>query len=273
MDTADVDNFLKELQVVIVHGGSGERLKHRTGDTPKSLLVVYNGEPEGNERTLLDYELELWHGFCPDITILLGEPTQSVARYIEERHPNLGVRYSISRQDLGKGGIIGQAMLDGLIDQTRPIVVTFPDDLKLDRDLPYTVALMHLDGISRGCLATDILVEGAEYQYGRSEVERRGYVRTRSGLEIPVGTVVSREEKPIIREPTSIGVYVFDPKTYPMFISEQPPYRFEDTVLAKLYSKGKLNCGILSIGVWIPVNDDNGYAAARRELTRRNGII
>lgn len=249
-----VERFLSEPQIVIIHGGLGKRLKHITGDMPKGLLEVYG------KRTLIDYEIDLWNIFNLPIVVLLSQFTQPVMTYISNNRPDIRAQYSLGELELGKNGRIQKAIGDGLINKDRPVIVTFPDDFKLNKHLPRIVIESHIKGREYGCIATDVMVPGTKYQYGSSIIGEHGIV-------------TQRVEKPFIEKPTSIGVYVFDPEALEM-IRSYPPYTdFEPTLLNHLCTGRRLYSCMLDEDVWIPVNDDKGYGEVRQELLKRNGQI
>ena len=89
------------MQVVIVAGGKGTRLRERLGDLPKPMAPV-DGKP------LVEHQVELArrHG-CDDIVLLLGYGAKYIRNYFGDGSRwNVGIRYFEENKPLGTAGAV-----------------------------------------------------------------------------------------------------------------------------------------------------------------------
>lgn len=92
------------MQVVILAGGKGARLRPLTYETPKPMFPI-NGKP------FLEYQLELVksYGFC-DALILAGYLGKQILEYFGDgRNLGMNLQYAIEGHPLGTGGALKNA--------------------------------------------------------------------------------------------------------------------------------------------------------------------
>jgi mannose-1-phosphate guanylyltransferase len=91
------ENSLKGIDVAILAGGLGTRIKGILGDTPKVLAPI-------NDRAYLDYLLEWLDGFgASRIIMCLGHLAQKVENHLQGR---VGVECIVEPEPLGTGGAV-----------------------------------------------------------------------------------------------------------------------------------------------------------------------
>ncbi len=246
--------YLANLQVVMLAGGAGERLKHRCKDMPKPLLRI-------NDQTLLDYTVGLYKSAgCRTFVFLLGHLGDKVREYIEETGLVENPRFYVEKSKLGKGGAIKNAIREGLIDTRKPFIITYPDDIVLDADFPKKLAEAHMRGVARGCKATVVRVDKTRYRYG--------WVKADSS-----GIVTHFEEKPWVEYPASVGIFVFEPEAVAFFDKyvdmEKLPNDFEESVVPHLVREKLLFTYTIPVELWIPVNEEKEFQQAEKALGKK----
>jgi NDP-sugar pyrophosphorylase family protein len=249
----DTDEYLANLQVVMLAGGTGQRLKHRCKDIPKPLLKV-------DDQTLLDYAVNLYkRAGCRNFVFLLGHHGDKVREYIESNHLVDNPRFYVERTKLGKGGAIKNAIKEGLIDTAKPFMITYPDDLILDSEFPRKLVETHLHGVAQGCHATVVRVDKTRYRYGWVKADDNG-------------VVTHFEEKPWVDYPANVGIFVFDPDIVQFFDKyvdmDRLPIDFEDSVVPELVKEKLLFTYTIPVEFWIPVNEEKEFILAEKALNK-----
>lgn len=252
-------NENKDIQVLIVAGGMGERLRHRTCDgLPKALLML-NGKP------IIDYCIELFtrHGFR-DFSFLLGHGGDKVKEYIGDgRRFGINAKFSLEKEKLGKAGALKHALDNNAIDRTRPCIVTYPDDLILDRDFPKQLVQRHESGREKGCLATVVCVDKTQYRYGVVKTDDNGIV-------------MEFEEKPFVMIPTNVAIYVLEPEVYDIIDKavdlQKRPVDFEDVIVPELVKRRVLYSFTLPYESWIPINEEKEFRQAEKVISGNGDV-
>jgi NDP-sugar pyrophosphorylase family protein len=245
----NIDDYLKKTQVVVVAGGLGTRLRHRTGNgLPKPLLQV-------GKKPMIDRCLELFvNNGLKDFVLLIGYKGEKIKEYVGDgSRYGINVKYSSESKRLGKAGAIKFALDNGSIDKKRPCIITYPDDLILIRDFPKKLIRRHLLGLKKGCLATVVRVNKTQFRYGVVVTDDEGIV-------------IDFQEKPFIPYPACVGIYALEPQIYNIIDEivnlEQAPIDFEGVVVPKLVREGLLFSFTIPIESWIPVNEEKEFRRA-----------
>ncbi|MEM3394267.1 MAG: sugar phosphate nucleotidyltransferase, partial [Candidatus Methanomethylicia archaeon] len=101
-----------------------------------------------------------------------------------------------------KGKALKHALKSGVIERDKRAIITFPDDLKLNRFLPLILLAQHIHGVENYDIwATSTLITSTTYPYGIAEIDE-------------VGRIKRFVEKPFINVLTHIGMCVIEPNVY-----------------------------------------------------------
>ena len=253
----DVKNFLENCQIIIVAGGLGTGLRHRTGnEIPKPLIKI-------NDKTLLDYCIELFsNAGCKNFILLIGYLAEKIKAYVGDGSKyGINVKYSREKEKLGKGGAIKLALDNGVIDKSKPAIIVYPDDLIINPNFPFQLARRHMVGISKGALMTLVSVRRTFYRYGSPYIDDEGFV-------------VEFQEKPPVELPANVAIYVLQPELYEtidkLIDLNKKPVEFEDIVLPELIKRRIVFNFTIPLESWIPVNDEKEFRKARKILSEKN---
>lgn len=178
------------------------------------------------------------------------------AHSIEDRlgdGASLGVEITYSHdpeQPVGKGGAVRNALGNGSIPAEATLFVVNPDDVVLNFPGSFVryIGEAHLEGHSRGMLATAALVPGQEYPG--------------TGMMVVDNQVIDAEMYPFIPVPLHAGITVFPPEIFPRFYELFPLTKksdFEQVLYPLLAKEKKLWSVGLTEGTWIAVNDLKSY--------------
>ena len=248
---------IKKTQIVIPVGGHGKRLGYQ--DTPKALIKVAG-------KTLIEREIELYRdcGFT-DYKLLIGYLGDKIKDYLGDgRRLNVKIQYCEDPKvkEKGKGKALKNAIEKGIIEKNRRTIITFPDDIKLNRFLPIMLLAHHIHGYERyGTIATALLISSTTYPYGTAKIDNYGRIE-------------QFIEKPQIHILTNVGVCVMEPQIYDLIkklikIDDPKPIEYEKVILPKIAEDRKLYSMIIQGDdkeEWIPVN-------TRKELERAEKIL
>ena len=233
--------------MVIVAGGKAKRLG--VSDVPKALLKVGN-------KTLLDLCVEMYKecGYR-DFVLLLGHLHERVEEHLE-KVGNYGVNVKISVDpepgNVGKGKALKYALVRGAIDRSKRAIITYPDDVFLDRMLPIKLLIEHMHAVeSYGVWASLVFVPGIEYPYGIAQTSYNGVIE-------------KFEEKPFIEHVTYTGTCMVEPRVFDIIdeivdLNYPGAVDFEGLVIPKLAKEKKLYCVRIPPYTWIPVNTLKDY--------------
>jgi len=250
-----MNRALNECQVVVVAGGEGSRLLHRTrGIIPKYLLGIYNEK-------ILDYVLYPYVSTgLQDYHFLIAKKfLDKTERHMRRKYRGLNVDYSLEYKKLGKGGAIRKALLNGIIDRENPSVVVFGDDIITMPYLCKRLFRSHAENRVKKRIATLVRVAELELEFGMPEVSKRDPTK-----------IVRFVEKPLVNVPASCGTYVADPGFYDIILKQPRVFNTEDKVFPKLARRDLLGAFTMLHKHWLPVNDEKQLESAERELERLN---
>ncbi len=244
----------KSIQIVVIAGGMGERLRHRTHDElPKALLKL-------GDKPIIDYCIELFskNGFT-DFAFLLGHGGDKLKEYIADgRKFGINARFSLEQEKLGKAGALKFALQNSAIERTKPCIITYPDDLILNKDFPKQLLRRHALGKEKGCLATIVRVNKTQYRYGVVNTDDEGFV-------------ISFEEKPFVLMPANVAIYVLEPEIYKIIDRlvnlEKKPVDFEGVVVPELVKMRALYSFTMPYESWIPINEEKEFRQAEKAVT------
>jgi len=242
-----------KMQVVLIAGGMGERLRHRTHDeVPKALLKL-------GDKPIIDYCIELFskNGF-KDFVFLLGHGGDKLKDYVGDGSKfGINVKYSLEKEKLGKAGAIKQGLDIGAIDRKKACIISYPDDLILNKDFPKQLLRRHIVGKEKGCLSTVVRVNKTQYRYGVVNTDDEGFV-------------ISFEEKPAVMMPANVAIYVLEPQVYEIvdkFVDmSKKPIDFEDVVVPELVRRRVLYSFTIPYESWIPINEEKEFRQAEKVL-------
>ncbi|MEM5820148.1 MAG: sugar phosphate nucleotidyltransferase [Candidatus Aenigmatarchaeota archaeon] len=246
----EIDKEIKDTKVVILAGGSGKRMNI---DKPKALLEL------SENYTLLDKEIDLYFscGF-KNFIFLLGKYADQIIDHLEKRNYRDKINYEIcidpKTSNWGKGKALKYAYEVGILKRER-IMISFPDDLKLDNFLPIKLLLTHLEVRKRyDILGTIVLTNGFEFPFGVAKVENN--------------FIIDFVEKPLMNVFVSIGMYLLEKEVIDLIdeyidLNESKSIEFEDIILPKLSKERKLYSLFVSHDIWLPINDMKSYEKAR----------
>lgn len=249
INQALVDHFIENCIVVLAVGGEGTRLSSLTKSKRinKSSLILPNGDAM-IERTVKMYR----NSGLKRFVALVYHEASSIVELLGDGS-NLGVEITYSYdpgKPVGRGGAILNAILSGYIPTDNNIIVHNPDDQIVDYDgsFPKDIIKGHINGISKGMLATVVVVEGISHPY--------------TGMKINNSIIQDIKMYPIIPIPTHIGVTIFSPdikEYFKRFFTLTEKVDFEATLFPEL-SQGRL---LYSVSIpshyWIPVNDPKSF--------------
>ncbi|MEM2136503.1 MAG: sugar phosphate nucleotidyltransferase [Candidatus Methanomethylicia archaeon] len=253
----------EKTQVIMPIGGHAKRLG--LPNVNKALIKIAG-------KTLLEREIELYRdcGF-KKYKLLIGHLGDKVVEYAEYGS-KWGVEIQYSKDPtvdkVGKGKAIKQALINGVIERDKRAIITFPDDLKINRFLPLMILMQHIYGVENyGTWATSLLITSTTYPYGIAEIDE-------------VGRIKRFVEKPSITILTHIGVCVIEPEVYKEIdeiidINSPEAIEYETTVLPKLAETRKLYSLILQGSDkrdWIPINTLKELEYAERILSTKNKL-
>ncbi|MCD6403347.1 MAG: nucleotidyltransferase family protein [Candidatus Aenigmarchaeota archaeon] len=251
----EIDDYVRNLQIVIIAGGYGERLKHRTKGKPKPLLEI-------GGKTLLEWCLEHFSHKVKDFVLLVGHGAREIKNFLGDGSKfGIRVKYSEEKTKLGKGGALKWALENGAIDDKKPALITYPDDLILVDNFLEKIVERHLKGLEKGCKATVVRVTKTRYPYGVVKTDDEGIV-------------VDFEEKPFINLPANVGIYLIEPEVFDIIKENvdlsKIPVEFEETVVPELVKRRWLFSMTIPWESWIPVNDEKSYKRAVKTLEDRD---
>jgi NDP-sugar pyrophosphorylase family protein len=239
-------------QVVIIAGGYGKGLMHRTlNKIPKCLLEV-----EG--KVLLDHCIELYlqNGF-KNFVLLLGHLGQKVIEHVEKNWQNEKIKFSVEEKALGKGGAIKFALDKNVIERSKPSIICYPDDVILKKDFPRNFVNFHERKREEGAIATAACVSRVRLRYGVFKIDEKNFA-------------VSFEEKPWIEQMINVGSYVIQPEVYDIVDNlidlQKAPADFESIVIKEIAKMKKLACFELSPEEWISFNDEKEFEDGVRKI-------
>lgn len=166
---------------------------------------------------------------------------------------SMGVEITYSHDPehpVGKGGAVRNALDNGSIPEDSYLIVANPDDVILNfpGDFPRYIASAHIEGESKGMLATPVLAPGQAY--------------ASTGMMVVDNKIVDTHMYPMIPVPAHVGITMFSPDVYDRFrelFNLKEKSDFEQVLFPLLASEGKLWSVGLNEGEWVAVNDTKSY--------------
>ncbi|HEY8139766.1 MAG TPA: sugar phosphate nucleotidyltransferase [Nitrososphaera sp.] len=251
------DDLVERTQVIVIAGGRAKRLGV---EVPKCLLEI-----SGKKLVDMCIESLTKEGFR-DFVFLLGHKAEMVVDHIGDGSKyGISATYSIDPAGAigwGKGKAFKYAIVNNKIDRTRRCMVVFPDDIVLEERIFSRLLMHHADSMRRQATsATIVLVPGTEYPFGVAEVNEHGVIRKFT-------------EKPMVKLPTSIGMYAFEPEVYNIIdekidLNHPHPIEFESVVMPYLASEHKLASMFVETKNWVPINTMKEYENAIKILSAK----
>ncbi|MEQ9715872.1 MAG: nucleotidyltransferase family protein [Candidatus Asgardarchaeia archaeon] len=251
-----LETIIKEIentQIILVAGGKGKRMG--MPDIPKPLIKIH-------DKTLLDLSIEFYKqaGF-KDFILLIGHLHKMIERHIEEKgYYDVNIKVSVDPEEqmmkgiVGKGKALKYAIRSNIINKNKRAIITYPDDVFLDRFLPINLLTRHIYGVEKMKIwATLVLVPGTTYPFG---VARLNYD----------GLINSFEEKPFIQKDTYTGTCMIEPEVYNVVdelvdLDADKPIDFEGVVIPELAKRHKLYSYHIAPNTWLPINTQKEYEA------------
>ena len=253
-----VDHFIANCTVVLAVGGEGTRLSSLTKskNINKSSLILPNGDAL-IERTVKMYR----NSGLKRFVCLVYHEASSIVQLLGDGS-SLGVEITYSYdpgKPVGRGGAILNAILNGYIPIGDNIIVHNPDDQIVDynESFPKHIIKGHISGISKGMLATVVVVESISHPY--------------TGMKINNSVIQDIEMYPTVPIPTHIGVTIFSPDIKEYFkrlFTLTEKVDFEATLFPELSESRVLYSVPIASNYWIPVNDPKSFKELVEKLAK-----
>jgi NDP-sugar pyrophosphorylase family protein len=244
------NNYISNFCGVCIAGGAGKRLRPFTEDRPKAML------PIGIEKKpMLEFAIKPWiklglrnYIFCT------GYKSNLIEDYFGDgKSFGAKINYSREKINLETGGAIKNAIQNGILNKSTPMVIFYCDDLV--RINPFDLIKMHIAGKKQGFKATLVATNKFKTNYGIIEAKL-----LKNGLK----KVTDFKEKPLIEKNANVGIYCFEPEVLGLIDEHQPPFKLEKLILPELTERNWLMMHEISWDDWIPINTDKEYEDAMK---------
>lgn len=237
-------------------GGESARFKSITGSEPvhKNIFKLPNGD------TMIEMAIRMYKasGLTKFVALVYSEAESIVQALGDGSSLGVEIAYSYDPgKPVGKGGAVKNALEGGVLSAGQYFIVHNPDDVILgcEKTFPRDIISGHLEGESKGTLATVVVVEETPYPY--------------TGMKVTKNIVDQIEMYPMIPVPTHIGVTVFSPRIAPYFI-ENFDYEhradFESVLFPILSKEKKLYATSIPNNCWLAVNNPKSYKELLKAL-------
>lgn len=239
-----MNNYLEQMQAIILAGGFGTRLKSVVKDVPKPLADI-SGKP------FLAYLLQnLRNHGVKKVVISVGYLQEKIVEYFGDNYLGMSVSYAREDKPLGTGGAIINSLK--FIDQNQPVLVLNGDSfLQVDYQKLFaahkknlTMVLRKMDDCSR---------------YGRVVFDENFVIKNFE--EKPLDKLGMTSSGAFING----GIYLLDPKIFKRF-SLPEAFSFESDFLAKELSWLEPQA-FTAEGYFIDIGIPEDYARAQKELS------
>ena len=248
-DELDVRSLTEQekssVQVVLMMGGGGTRLLHRTAGKVSKHLIEVGGQP------ISKFTIDLWkNGGFSDFCFLIDG--SDMGRSVQSFYDSIVAHdtthsYSVEPKKMGSGGAIKLAIENGTIRTS--FINHFPDDQIVGyQNFAEDFVKVFAAAMRAGYHAVVVCVPGTLYAYG--EVIDEG------------GKVVDFVEKPFIPKDSNTGVFALSSEAFGLVKDldiSSGPVKIERTVLGQLARQGKVFKVLLPSEYWIPVNDEPNF--------------
>lgn len=240
--------FTKNCVVALLSGGESSRFKEVQGSSNanKNAFQLPNGD------TMIEMTIRMYIecGF-KDFVILAYHEAKSLEDILEDESKyGVNIKFSYDPGPVGKGGAIKNALENKSIPLGKHFIIHNPDDLILNYkgSFPKDIVSGHLEGISKGNIATVVVVEETPYTY--------------TGMQINDNNVTQIETYPMIPIPTHIGVTLFslDIRSYfDRYFNYSKKTDFESVLFPILSKEHKLYATSIPTDNWLAVNNYKSY--------------
>lgn len=237
---------VEDVQVIILAGGEGRRLRPFTYKVPKPLVSLLGA-------TLLDWQLG-WlrgHGFY-NIKLSLGYKADKITDYIKQRYPGIGVSVEDRPLDTGGGlkntlqGVSGRCLVlngDIITDFNLNRLTRAPADPRPEADKHSLIV---------GCRLEDTK------DFGLLELDKNYQV------------VSFKEKQPGLRTDGVINAGIYMLNSADIISVPQERFSLERDVFPRLAARGSLRC-IIHQGYWFDVGTHERLRSAE-EFLRSRGL-
>lgn len=242
-------NYCQNTVVALMAGGESSRY----AAVLESQNVNKNAHELPNGDTMIEMAIRMYaEAGLKNFVALVYHNAHSVEQRLGDGSKlEVSIKYSYDpEQQVGKGGAIKNALINGSIPAGVNLIVANPDDVVLDfpGSFPKHIASAHLEGQAKGMLATAVLAPGQAL--------------SSTGMAVSGGRVTDASMYPFIPIPAHIGVTLFSPNILPRFnelfdLSQKSD--FEQVLFPVLVAEQKLWSVALNKGAWIAVNDLKSY--------------
>jgi NDP-sugar pyrophosphorylase family protein len=242
-------HFADNTVVALMAGGESSRFSSvlEGSNANKNAFELPNGD------TMIELTLRMYRdaGIKKFVALVYHNAHSIEQRLGDGKDLGVEITYSYDPEHpVGKGGAVRNALDNGSIPEDHYLIVANPDDIILNfpGSLPKYLAAAHLEGKSKGMLATPMLAPSSPYTF--------------TGMMVVDNKVVDTEMYPLVPIPAHVGITVFSPEIYPRFrelFSLEEKSDFEQVLFPLLVNEGKLWSVGLHEGEWIAVNDLKSY--------------
>ena len=252
-------NFAENSVVALMAGGESSRYAAVLGGEK----VQKNAHELPSGDTMIEMSVRAYReaGIKKFVALVYHDASTVEDRLGDGSKLGVEIKYSQDPEpQAGKGGAIRNALDNGAIPSDCNLIVANPDDVIIGFPGSYVryIGEAHLDGQSKGMLATAVLASGQPY--------------TSTGMMVVENKVTDSQMYPIIPVPAHVGISIFSPQILPRFLELfdlSKKNEFEQVLFPILASEGKLWAAGLSQGTWIAVNDLKTYKQLVKLLSEK----
>lgn len=250
------NQFTANTTVALMAGGESSRFKSVPGSehSNKSSFRLPNGD------TMIEMAVRMYRdaGF-KKFVCLVYHKAESVKEVLGNGSA-LGVEVLYSHdpeQAVGKGGAVLNAILNGSIDPTKPLIIHNPDDVILNstKEFPRHISTGYLNGVEAGADITLVVVEETPYAY--------------TGMVVTDNKITAIEQYPMIPIPTHIGVTIMSPSELQKIQKDftlETKFNYETELFPALAAENKLYAVSIPTNDWLAVNTLKSYNTLLKEI-------
>lgn len=232
------------MRCVILAGGLGTRLKPYTTIIPKPLMPV-------GDYSILEVILRQLQGCgVTHVTLSVGYLSELIMAYCGDgRKYGLHIDYIAETKPLGTGGVVGL-----MADIDKPFLL-------MNGDLLTTINYLELfkSHLDSGCLATLAVFQ-------REIKTEFGVINFDDNYRL-----VSYDEKPIIKQMVSTGMYVLSPDVQ-KYVSANSRIDMPDLLKILIKDGYSVNCYAFD-GYWLDIGRHDDYDLAVQEFMSKKSLF
>lgn len=258
--TAVSDNawneFTANTTIALMAGGESSRFKGVPGseNSNKSSFRLPNGD------TMIEMAVRMYRdaGFKKFVALVYHK-AETIKEVLGDGSAfGVEVVYSHDPEHaVGKGGAILNAIQNGSIDPTKPLIIHNPDDVILNstKEFPKHISTGYLNGVDAGAEMTLVVVEETPYAY--------------TGMVVKDNKITAIEQYPMIPIPTHIGVTIMSPSSLQFIqknFSLETKFNYETELFPALSAENKLYAVSISTDDWLAVNNLKSYNTLLKEI-------